>query len=241
MEARIVGVDCAVQPNRVGVALAVLEGSRCRVLEARQFSPRNLPFEAILSWHRESSISLLALDSPLGWPVGMGKTLNTHQAGAGIGLTADQLFRRETDLDIYRRLGKHPLDVGANFIARTARASLGLLEELRSKTGEPIPLAWEMSVPERLAAIEVYPAATLRAMNLPLVSYKKKSELKGRRKIMESLPGWFDLAEVHQAALDSADVLDAILCTLAGVQFCRGHCVPPRDLATAQKEGWIWG
>jgi len=126
MAMRIAGIDCAVQPTKVGVALASLEGDRCRLLEARRCCANDQPATALNAWHTESAISLIAIDAPLGWPVALSTALPLHAAGAPISVDPNQLFRRETDRDIHTRLGKQPLDVGANFIARTAKAALKL-------------------------------------------------------------------------------------------------------------------
>ena len=55
---------------------------------------------------------------------------------------ANAMFRRITDVFIQTRLGKRPLDVGADRIARTAYAALAILAILRVELGIPIPLAW---------------------------------------------------------------------------------------------------
>jgi hypothetical protein len=38
----------------------------------------------------------------------------------------------------------------------------------------------------------------------------------------------------------SDDEVDALVCTLAGVDFLRGRAAPPPDLSLAEREGWIW-
>lgn len=242
MNTRITGIDCAVQPTRTGIALACLEDSNCRILDARRCNANDRPAAAVSEWHRAGPLSAIALDAPLGWPESLSNTLPNHYAGMSITAEANQLFRRRTDADIYTRLGKQPLDVGANFIARTARAALGLLDELRRLTGESIPLAWDMSVPRTTSAIEVYPAATIRSSSLPIVDYKKSSQSDGRERIVDALPNWFDISDVRDAIIESSDALDAVLCILAAVEFCHGRAVPPAadDDTLAKKEGWIW-
>ncbi len=84
----------------------------------------------------------LALDAPLGWPAVLGETLGPHIAGESLDGTPNELFRRQTDHFIKAVIGRQPLDVGADRIARTAHAALGLLEQLRQLTGQPVPLAW---------------------------------------------------------------------------------------------------
>jgi hypothetical protein len=36
------------------------------------------------------------------------------------------------------------------------------------------------------------------------------------------------------------DVLDAVLCVLAGADFLSGQAYAPGDMPLARKEGWIW-
>ena len=101
-------------------------------------------------------------------------------------------------------------------------------------------MAWDMSTPKATSVIEVYPAATLRSSVLPVVQYKKVSQIDGRRRIVEAFPDWFEISAVVDSALESPDVLDAVLCVLAAVEFCQGRAVPPNDDKVARKEGWIW-
>jgi hypothetical protein len=39
---------------------------------------------------------------------------------------------------------------------------------------------------------------------------------------------------------NDVDILDAVLCVLAGVDFLKGEVLFPKDMALARKEGWIW-
>ena len=65
-----------------------------------------------------------------------------------------------------------------------------------------------------ISAVEVYPAATLRAHSINAKGYKRRSNL--------------------------ADALDAVVCLAAGADFLRGLAMPPADLSLAKQEGWIW-
>jgi hypothetical protein len=97
------------------------------------------------------------------------------------------MFRRTTDLFIQARLGKRPLDVGVDRIARTAYAALRILGTLRVELGMPIPLAWAPADVSRVAAIEVYPAATLLAHRIRSIGYKKRHQIEQRGEIIEAL------------------------------------------------------
>ncbi len=185
--------------------------------------------------------SLLALDAPLGWPAALGAALASHQAGAGLAGEAHQLFRRETDRFTQRLLGKTPLDVGADRIARTAHAALGLLARLREHTGEALPLAWSPELTQS-AVIESYPASTLLTRGLPARQYKAASpeQRAMRGVILQGLSADVELGTQRDRLLAQADCLDALLCCLGGADFLGGACLPPEDLPLARKEGWIW-
>ena len=185
--ALIIGVDCATQPRNVGIAVARLCGDGLRLKSVRTGSGTDDQAGWIAEQIAETDRVLLALDAPLGWPKPLGQELVDHRSGQPILAPGNQMFRRHTDIEIKRRVGKQPLDVGADRIARTAVAALSLLEEIRQDTHQPIDLAWEPGFSERIAAIEVYPAATLMMLGLRSTQYKKKDERDARIEIAEGL------------------------------------------------------
>ena len=137
--------------------------------------------------------------------------------------------------------GRRPFEVGANLIARTARAALALLQELRELTGESIPLAWIPQL-DRLAAIEVYPAATLAARGFPHTGYKPHGQQARREEIVTALTAVMELPGNITTMIGNADALDAAVCALAGWDFLTGGAHSPShdDEVLAQNEGWIW-
>ncbi len=164
MQITVIGIDCAVKATNVGLALGRFsDGITFVETVVRGSSEPDLPgiIEGWLS-DRPEGPALLALDAPLGWPAPLAQALPDHRAGEVLQPTADQLFRRTTDGFVWKRIGKRPLDVGADRIARTAHAALRLLDQLRQRIASPIPLAWQPDI-GGIAAIEVYPAATLMA------------------------------------------------------------------------------
>ena len=225
----LIGIDCATQPNKVGLALGELDGEHVLIKACRTGSPNEAPASIVSSWLKQGETALLALDAPLGWPLAIGQALAAHQAGAAMGATAHSLFRRQCDDYIYERFGKRPLEVGANFISRTAVAALDLLADIRSITGESIPLAWTPADLEPITAIEVYPAATRLAHG---------SEGKGGS--IEGLEPLLDLSALDGVLPSSADAIDALVCVLAAADFIRGRARPPVELDIARQEGWIW-
>jgi Protein of unknown function (DUF429) len=210
------------------------------VREARCGSHTALPSKVVADWLASATNSLLAIDAPLGWPVDLATSLLHHEAGGDLPTAADLLFHRQTDAEIERRLGKRPLEIGANLIARTAHAALSFLVEVRRLSRMPVPLAWSPSSSAGPRAIEVYPAATLRAHGIQAGEYKRTSELDGRRGLLGRLGARVTLPENRQVLEDSADALDAVVCLIAGADFLEGRAVPPTDLVQARKEGWIW-
>jgi len=225
----LIGIDCATQPNKVGLALGELDGERVRIKGCRTGSPKEAPASIVSSWLKSGEPALLALDAPLGWPLAIGQPLAGHQAGAAMGSTAHALFRRQSDDDIHERFGKRPLEVGANFISRTAVAALDLLADIRSMTSESIPLAWSPLDVNPIAAIEVYPAATRLAHGS-----------KGKGGSIEGLEPLFVFPDLKGVLPSSTDAIDALVCVPAAADFIRGRARPPVNLDQARQEGWIW-
>ncbi len=239
---QIIGIDCATEDARIGLAHGIADGPNLQVLDARQCSRDQPAIQTILEWitTRQYPQTLLAIDAPLGWPAALGKALAGHQAGDAISVDAHDLFRRETDRFIKRTLGKQPLDVGADRIARTAHAALGLLGELRRLLGHVIPLAWATTLTAPISAIEVYPAATLVGRGCRSTGYKNAEQAPQRREIIAALHSdgvkLPDLPVLEQ----SADALDAALCLVAAHDFLLGCAMPPSNPELAKREGWIW-
>lgn len=241
MAVTIIGIDCAAQMKNTAVAIGSYDDGDVYVSYANLHFDESL--EEILASLNHDGPALLALDAPLGWPVDLGKSLSSHSAGEKISVHPNDLFRRETDKFIKSRIGKQPLDVGADRIARTAWAANDVLDRLRQLLGTQIGLAWAISDVENVACIEVYPAATLQAMQIRSTGYKgKKMESReARGNILQHLLPALDIDKsLIDKATDSDDVLDAIICLLAGADFLRGRCMEPEDSQLAKREGWIW-
>jgi predicted RNase H-like nuclease len=239
MKVTIIGIDCATASEKVGLARSLMEEPGPRVVEARTGSRGQKVAELIKPW-TESGPTLLALDAPLGWPYKLGQVLYHHSAGMPINECPDDIFRRLTDRIVEEKIGQRPLDVGADRIARTAHAALTLLQELREITSQEIPLAWDPVLKDQLSAIEVYPAATLKAHGILSSGYKKKTQEEARKEIVNDLGKLLDLPGDHSLLLSNADALDAVICVLAAVDFLSGEAIRPADRQLAEKEGWIW-
>lgn len=176
----IIGLDCATDPKKVGLALGRFDGEHTNLLRTELGTISQRPAKIVADWlYRNEAPALLALDAPLGWPKGLGVTLQAHQAGMDVELPADSMFRHKTDYCVRQAIGKQPLDVGADRIARTAHAALVLLEEVRCLAGVQLPLAWTPSF-GGIHAIEVYPAATLLVHGILEQGYKRTDGTEAR-------------------------------------------------------------
>lgn len=239
----VIGIDAATQARNVGLARGVATAARVEIEEALTPSSNEEASETIAGWCRGET--LIAIDAPLGWPRGMGRALASHRAGDAIDAPAHAVFRRRTDDRVHEVFGKRPLDVGSNLIARTAHAALALLAGVRRRTGQPIPVAWAPSESERVRAIEVYPAATLRARGLSDRDYKGRGRAEGMRRagLLEALGGELACDRRSRDAAEETDhVLDAMLCVLAGRDFLADRAIRPdqEEEERARHEGWIW-
>lgn len=240
MTTTIIGVDCAVQAKNVGLARGFYVDGSTRIDRVMIAGGEISIAEIILDWIDAAPRTLIALDAPLGWPGQLGERLHEHQAGDRLEVPPNQLFRRATDRFVKRMVGKQPLDVGADRIARTAHAALQLLVEIESGTGKEVSLAWDPALDHGLYAVEVYPAATLIAHGLAAPGYKRKENQTVREQLVAELRGLLDLPRDTSLLADRDDALDAAICVLAGADFLGGQVYPPLDIHQAHKEGWIW-
>ena len=237
---QIIGIDCSTNPKGMGFALGRIADGCCQVETAVAGTCHAEHVKRVCQWLASGTPTLLCVDAPLGWPAPLAPSLCAHVAGRPVPEVADQLFRRETDRDVKRRLNKQPLDVGADRIARTAHAALVFLEALRKATGAPLPMAWSPDGVKGHSVIEVYPAATLVARGFKASGYKKPEHIPERQEILTALGNVMELPEDPEPLLNSADALDAAVYVLAGFDFLCGACPAPADPERARKEGWIW-
>lgn len=236
----IIGIDCATQEDKVGIALGAMDEASCRIEDALVCTKERTLERTVTQWIPKTGRVLLALDAPLGWPMPMGIALKEHAAGLPISGSGNCLFRRETDRFIKTTTGQQSLDVGADRIARTAVAALTLIQSLREALGEPIPLAWTPTFSARVAAIEVYPAATLKVRGISPKGYKTTQEVEARRRIISSMREEIEITADVGVLERYPDALDAGVCVCAAMDFLSDNAVQPRDQSLAAKEGWIW-
>lgn len=237
---KIIGIDCATDVKSTGLSLGLYHNYKIELKETRLGSKNTPIAETIYNWIDPNEKVILAIDAPLGWPVNLGQALYNHNAGQVIDVDSNDLFRRETDKFIKRNLGKQPLDVGADRIARTAHSALSIIDELSRLTRTPIELAWDNSCLKGISAIEVYPAATLGCYGIISSGYKEKNQQVVRREIIARLREFMIISNEVCLLEQNADALDSSVCLLAAKDFIEGRVYYPEDFNLAKKEGWIW-
>jgi hypothetical protein len=225
----LIGIDCATQPNKTGLALGALESGRVRIERCQTGSAKHPPVSIVRDWIGQGDSVLLALDAPLGWAAPLGQALQRHAAGGALEYSADALFQRATDRSIWGRFGKKPLEIGADRISRTTVAALQLLKTVVDDPRCPIPLAWHPEALPAVSAIEVYPAVTRLARGAP-----------DHGGSLDGLSGWIEFGSGIDTAQLTVDAVDAAVCVLAAADFIEGRAFGPPDLTVAQREGWIW-
>jgi predicted nuclease with RNAse H fold len=234
---KLIGIDAAAQRAKTGDAIASWEGSSARIQSSGVMDGKGAALRELVDALRAHPC-LIAIDAPLGWPMGLREALATHSAGKRLSRMPDLMFSRDSDRRL-RKLGHRPLEVGAALIARAAHGALCLLDELREASGQELPLIWQPSVATS-GVIEVYPAATLKAHGHRSTGYKKLEQTAERREIAAGLER--SIIGITERCERRADEFDACLCLLAAMDFLDGGCVAPEpaELDAAQREGWIW-
>ena len=250
MGVRIIGIDCATEPKKIGLALGEWSEHRLHISEVTIVGDGiDALIAKIGAWvSGYDGPVLIAIDAPLGWPQGMRTALKDHAAGESLVVTDDHaMFRRTTDRAIKTRLGKTPLDVGADRIARTASMALSMLTKFRSSLGVKIPLAWDPTALAKTSAIEVYPAALLAAYQISSKDYKKPKQGVARKALLAAVEkkegDRLIIGADRELANTNADALDSMLCVLAAAEFLSGNAQAPagaEQLDMAHLEGWIW-
>lgn len=238
----LVGIDAAVQEERLGLALGCLDASgEARLERVTLGTAGESPEATVAGWLREARQYLVAINAPLGWPQGLATALQDHRAGEPLeGERADPLWLRGTERRIQALTGRAPRAVTTAGLTPRALSALTLLARLRARSTHPLPLAWVQT--QDCGVLEVRAQATLRALGLPDAPYAGRSHKArhAREAIVESLRGHMSLSVRTEVLTQNVDLLDAALAVAAAADFARGLCLPPDDPAVAKREGWIW-
>jgi hypothetical protein len=233
----IIGIDSAVQDKNIGMVLCEYVN---RQIHIKDKWDKSNTFEYQIEKWIDKNKTILAFDSPLGWPKAFSEQLNNHHAGMTLGNDDKLFFKRQTDIDIALRFGKIPLEVSADRIARTAFHTLRRLGNLKTINSRKIEIIWNTTDYFDIGYIEVYPASTLLANKLSIRGYKQSEEQ--RKRIFEDLAKQYTIINEEVTSLFSIEHdFDAFICCLAGVDFLENRCKRYKELNDViRKEGWIW-
>src|SRR6516164_5450824 len=108
---RVIGLDCATEDAKIGLALGEYESASVLVSTVQVCSRERRAASTIAGWLAGATDALLAIDAPLGWPISLGRVLANHKAGEALSVLPNEMFRRETDRFVQLEIGKTPLDV----------------------------------------------------------------------------------------------------------------------------------
>lgn len=227
----VVGVDFATSPKKTWCAVGeVNDAGRLRIHELRG----GLTDKDLIAVSEEGH-RVIALDVPFGWPDQFVSFVSHHHQGRQPPTVASDDFQlRVTDRIILQRLRKRPLSVSTDKLGVMAHRATNLLRSFT--TCDVLPL-W--SEGNRTVVIEVYPAATLIALEIDPRGYKKEGA--HRRRILH------ELADVHvanaqdvQSCIDNDDALDAVICALTASLYLNDDLIGPPDDDIVRREGWIF-
>jgi predicted nuclease with RNAse H fold len=187
-------------------------------------------------------VDKLGIDVPLGWPIAFADAVTAHSSNGSWpaeyrhdGTTAYRL--RRTDLWVWKNLGTSPpLSVSTDRIALPAMRAAALLSRLPSRCARD----------GSGVVVEVYPAAALRRWELPSRQYKRKENMAARRELvtrfLSETDGWLSVGSRDlDLCIASDDAFDAVIAALVARAAANGlvEPIPPEDLASALREGWI--
>jgi hypothetical protein len=93
----LIGIDCATEDTRVGIALGEYSAGAVKVIHAKVCARERSAAASVAERLRELvSPALLAIDAPLGWQQSISRVLAAHRAGDKIATAPNDMFRRAT-------------------------------------------------------------------------------------------------------------------------------------------------
>lgn len=239
----LLGIDAAASDAKTG--LVALEAGSLAVRHVAL--GKEVPVSQLLAqWLSAHHGAVMAcIDAPLGWPAEYCSILVSHQAGEPIRADKEHFFPRITDKLVHQKLGKRPLEVTANYIARTAHRALQWIGDLNQLTGSAFHLFLDAEKIPYYGLAETYPAGWLISEQLFHKGYKRDADL--RERLLLQIVKRYALGittEQRTAVIRWEHTFDALLCCLCGLDIVQQRCLSPKDLAVpetiARKEGWIW-
>jgi hypothetical protein len=179
-----------------------------------------------------STADKVAIDVPFGWPAAFVLAVSAHHAQqAWPQAQSADLRLRQTDLVVWKAIGKQPLSVSTDKIGIPALRMAALMVRL-AQAGGPI---------DRTGAgrfVEVYPAATLRRWG---IADTKKDTAELLQTLLAHAP-WLKMTESsRELCAANRDACDALVASLTARAAAVGVCdlIPEEHRRRAEIEGWI--
>lgn len=224
------GIDMASQAQRTAACRLRWEVGQATILAIKS-GVTNDEFQMLI----QEPADKIGIDVPLGWPTAFVEAVSRHAVGEPFGSAcAHDLAYRATDRELGCKGHGWPLSVSADRIAYPAMRAARLLGDLgtidRSGRGR---------------LVEVYPAAALRAWELPHRGYKgfvNRGRLKELLTALRAKVPWLVVTSDQWAQLTNDDnCADALIASLVARSAALGLCepIPPDQLERAMREGWI--
>lgn len=228
------GIDLASQASNTAACLVEWQRSSARITDLRITATDDDLIQLA------ATAASIGIDAPFGWPDPFVRFLaNWHDDARATpqpwsNKHRDELRYRMTDIKLSAHGGRRPLSVSSDLIALPAMRCAGLLGRLgvadRSGSGR---------------VMEVYPAAALRAWELPDTGYKgpkKRAALADLvRRLLDAMP-YLEVTPQQRAMLErSDDAFDALVSALVARAAKLGHATrpAPEEQDRAEREGWI--
>ncbi|WP_046226982.1 DUF429 domain-containing protein [Paenibacillus dauci] len=242
----IIGIDCATEHKNTGIC--VYDYNNKKFIAYKAASTTMDTINSILKDHSKENF-LLCWDTPLGWPIDFSSSLVNHLAGQYLRSAPLNFFNRSTDLFCHSLLGKKPLEITTNRIARTTHKTLGIINELQMKYPK-MKLLWDPKEEFEIGYIEVYPVTWLLSESIvpnktkQYDSYKGTEQKNQRRRldiIKELRKRGMKFNGMYKRMIKEEHFFDACLCCLGGKDFLDDRTIRPiNNISSIQKEGWIW-
>lgn len=233
-----VGVDLAAEAAATAIAIVRWSPGRAVVTSVQVGANDEAIIDAI------GGSAKVGIDCPLGWPNPFVDFITAHRYGH-VDALGDQpglerrrpLAYRTTDIATAKLVGRWPLSVSSDRIARTAMRAAVLLAKLAAQD-RPVDRSGAGVV------VEVYPAASLRVWGLTHRDRRRKTDVNRLSATVDRLTTaapWLDLCSFGPLCRASDHALDSVLAALtARAAFLELTNRPTvEQLPVAQTEGWI--
>ena len=228
-----IGIDLSSMPAGTALCSVLWQGDRASVIRA-ELGCGDDALDGAIAEAQSAGDYAVGIDAPLGWPQPFAAAVGKWSLEHWDPTARDRLRFRRTDLWVREHFDLQPLSVSSDLIALPAMRAMALLHRHgvtdRSGAGD-----WPF--------FEVYPAGSLAQWDLPSRGYKKAGDPAPRRHLLREIQRHLPSLELGDEApfLQSADVLDALIASLAVRAAWQGHSHRPAaaDRELAAQEGWI--